>query len=132
MKLLMILFVSFSAMAFTPPSDITPYKPANNVVVVTPIVSGMPNVDQYDVSDTTVLVDRFGNCTSFVSPGLQLNSCIYSVSAGTSLKLVNKLAAGNNAWAKFKAATLTPAEQVNPTQLQTAMIWFFQHIYVLY
>jgi hypothetical protein len=94
------------AEAFTAPKSIAPFMPAANAVTVSKINSTVPGVDQYLVSTGTVL----------------------SVTAGTPLSSVQKLAASNLAFAKFKAATLTPAQQVNPIQVQAATIWFMSNI----
>jgi hypothetical protein len=94
------------ASAFTAPKIITPYLPANNVVTVTKIQSSVSGVDQYHCSTGTVL----------------------SVTAGTPLATVQKLACSNLAFAKFKAATLTVAQQKNPLQVQQATVWFLNNI----
>jgi hypothetical protein len=100
------LALAGQASAFTPPTTLVPYLPANNLVTITKIKSTVPGVDQYLCSTGTVL----------------------SVAAGTPVASVQKLAASNLAFAKFKAATLTPAQQVNPVQLQLATIWFMNNI----
>jgi hypothetical protein len=94
------------ASAFTPPTKVTAYLPALNVVTVNKINSTVAGVDQYMCSTGTVL----------------------SVTAGTPLATVQKLAASNLAFAKFKAATLTPAQQANPLQVQLATVWFMNNI----
>jgi len=94
------------ASAFTAPSNIGPYLPAANVVAVTKIHSNVNGVDQYMCSSGSVL----------------------SVTAGTPLLHVQKLACSNLAFAKFKAATLTAAQRTNPLQLQIATAWFMNNI----
>jgi hypothetical protein len=132
MKYIIAMLLASSAFAFTPPTDITSLLPANNQVTVTAKTSVIPNVDQYTVSDTVVAVDSFGNCESVLSAELTLTSCTYSVSAGTAESQADILASANQAWAKLKAESLTAAQAVNPTQLQTAMIWFMNNVYVPY
>jgi hypothetical protein len=105
---LAVCFPGVASANFTPPPDKSAYLPAQNVVTVTPVAAQAPNVDSYSVS---------------LPEGTVLN-----VTAGTPSKTVQELAAGNLAWSKFKAATLTPADQVNPFQLQMALIWFLQNI----
>jgi hypothetical protein len=92
--------------AFTAPASIAAFLPAANVVTVRQITSTVHGVDQYMCSTGTTL----------------------SVSAGTPLATVQKLACSNLAFAKFKAATLTPAQQANPIQVQQATIWFMTKI----
>ncbi len=95
-------------MSFTAPVDITPYLPASNEATFTPILPpAVFNVDQY-----------------LVEPG----ATVFSVTHGTSLFKVHALVTANIAWQKFKPATLTAADQVNPLQLQIAMIWFMNHV----
>jgi len=92
--------------AFTAPTSIVPFLPAANVVTVVKMNSTVAGVDQYQCSTGNVL----------------------SVAAGTPLAKVQSLACSNLAFAKFKAATLTPAQQVNPLQLQIAGMWFMNNI----
>jgi hypothetical protein len=94
------------AEAFTAPTSIAAFLPAANAVTVSKIPSTISGVDQYMVSTGTVL----------------------SVTAGTPLAQVQKLAASNLAFAKFKVATLTPAQRVNPIQVQFATVWFMTNI----
>jgi hypothetical protein len=94
------------ASAFVAPTNIVPFLPPLNVVTVTKLKSTVPGVDLYLCSTGTTL----------------------SVTAGTPLASVQKLACSNLAFAKFKAATLTPAQQANPIQLQAATIWFMTKI----
>ncbi len=101
-----VLACAGNVSAFTAPVSIAPYLPANNAVTVTKITSTVPNVDQYHVSNGTTL----------------------SVTKGTALSKVQALASGNQAWSKFKLATLTPAQQNNLLQNQIAMVWFMQNI----
>lgn len=132
MKYLSLLFISSTLFAFTPPSDITSLLPENNELEIAPRVSTVPNVDQYTVFGTVVSMDKFGNCASQLSPDLSLISCIYSVSKGTPEKKVHELATANQAWAKLKAESLTPAEQQQAGPLQQAQLWFMRNIYMPY
>jgi hypothetical protein len=101
-----VVALAGQASAFTPPAKITAFLPAANVVTFTKINSSVPGVDQYMCSNGTVL----------------------SVTSGTPVATVQKLASSNCAFAKFKTATLTKAQQSNPLQLQAATIWFMNNI----
>jgi hypothetical protein len=101
-----ILATAPTASAFTAPSSIVPYMPANNVVTVSKLNSNIAGVDQYMCSTGVVL----------------------SVTANTPMSTVQKLAASNLAFSKFKNATLTAAQRFNPIQLQQATIWFMNNI----
>jgi hypothetical protein len=94
------------AEAFTAPTSIAAFVPAANVVTVHKITSTVAGVDQYMCSTGNVL----------------------SVTANTPLSTVQKLASSNLAFAKFKIATLTPAQRLNPLQVQAATIWFMTNI----
>jgi hypothetical protein len=101
-----VVSIAGRASAFTAPAKITAFLPAANIVTVTKLNSKISGVDQYLCSTGTVL----------------------AVTAGTPLASVQKLASSNLAFTKFKAATLTPAQQVNPIQLQLATAWFMNNI----
>jgi hypothetical protein len=94
------------ASAFIAPVKITAFLPAANVVTITKIKSTLPGVDQYMCSTGNVM----------------------SVATGTPVAKVQTMACVNLAFTKFKAATLTPVQQTNPQQMQTATIWFVTHI----
>lgn len=98
-------------MSFTPPTDLTPYKPAANVVTVTPIASTVPDVDQYQCSP----------------PDGAPPSGVLSVTAGTSRTKVDALAAAGLAEQKFFKATISPFPG-SIADRNAALSWFMQHI----
>jgi hypothetical protein len=101
-----VLALAGQASAFTAPTNITPYLAVNNGATVTPITSTVPNVLQFHTSYGTTL----------------------SLPAGTSAAKAQQIAMRNLAWSKFVLATLTPAQRLNPLQVQIAMVWFEQNI----
>jgi hypothetical protein len=101
-----MLATASTASAFTAPSSIAAFMPANNVVTVSKLNSTIAGVDQYMCSTGVVL----------------------SVTANTPMSTVQKLASSNLAFSKFKVATLTVAQRANPIQVQQATIWFMNNI----
>jgi hypothetical protein len=98
------------ASAFTAPTNLAPYLPAANLVTVAKINSNVSGVDQYTCNPA--------------APGLT----VLSVTAGTPLSQVQKLASSNLAFYKFKLATLTAAQRANALQVQAATVWFMNNI----
>ena len=131
MKFLFIL-VSLNAFAFTPPTDKTSLLPQNNVVEVTKKQSVVANVDQYSVCGTINTLDKFGNCTVNISNPPVITCCTFSVTAGTPLATVQRSASANEAWAKLRVESLTPAEQNQVRPNQQALMWFMSNIYFPY
>ncbi len=93
---------------FTPPTNLAPYQPAQNVVTVTLVQAGQLS-DIYEVSP--------GN-TEFV------------VVHGTPIATVTVLASAASAWAAF-SAWCGPAILTQPYRLN-AVRWFYQTIEPLY
>jgi hypothetical protein len=102
-----------TSMSFTVPTDLTPFLPPANTVTIAPIATQDPLTDQYQVTPTD-------------SPPSA--PFVDAVPKGTPLSKVAELAAGNVAWRKFQLATLTAADRVNPSQMQTALAWFLNKI----
>jgi hypothetical protein len=102
--------------SFTAPSNINPYKPAQNQVTLTPIVpSGAAGTDQYSLNPAPV-----------VPPATPAHA-VLSVTAGMPRDKVQALADSNNAWWKFIRDTLTPND-TNPMDWGMASMWFMMHI----
>jgi hypothetical protein len=99
---------------FTPPAKPwTPWLPPANTATVASITSTVAGVDQYQVTPTD-------------SPPSA--PFVESVTTGTPLPQVVALATANIAFNKFKLATLTASDRLNPLQLQAALAWFLQNI----
>jgi hypothetical protein len=104
-----VAFLAFAPAAsagFTPPTDITPYLPANNAVTVTRISSNAA-IDVYRPSAGPLLTVRHN----------------------TPMATVLKAASANLSWTKFLAATVSPDSQHDASVVQTAQVWFIQNIY---
>jgi hypothetical protein len=104
-----LVCVSTASAGFTPPSDITPYLPANNVTTVTKIAT-FANTDVYACSMGGTI----------------------SVPKGTALAVVIVRAESNCAYQKFIAATTAPGDNQNAAVMQAALIWYTTKIYLPY
>jgi hypothetical protein len=104
-----LVCVSTASAGFTPPSNITPYLPANNVTTVTKIAT-FANVDVYSCSMGGTI----------------------SVPKGTPLAQVVVRAESNCAYQKFLNDTTAPGDRLNAGVMQAAVIWYTTNIYLPY